>query len=181
MKKFLIFLSNRSFKTLYFLSDIAYYLIYYIVGYRKKIVRKNLVNSFPEKSLDEIKVIEKKFYRQFCDQIMEMIKMFTLSAEEMAKHFKNRTQSDINEELFVTEFAKYITNQPSALNSLSSQELEEISYNVHRLLDSILMGAHSSNLYENQVYEMSMKELAQRLDSTTMNNDFFERVINVSK
>lgn len=92
MKKFLIFLSNRSFKTLYFLSDIAYYLVYYIVGYRKKIVRKNLVNSFPEKSLDEIKVIEKKFYRQFCDQIMEMIKMFTLSAEEMAKHFSVENQ-----------------------------------------------------------------------------------------
>ena len=87
-----------------------------------------------------------------------------------------KSLGDINEELFVTEFAKYITNQPSALNSLSSQELEEISYNVHRLLDSILMGANSSNLYENQVYGMSMKELAQRLDSATMNNDFFERL-----
>lgn len=88
MRKFLMFLSKRSFKTLYFLSDIAYYLIYYIVKYRRKVIRKNLINSFPEKSFDEIIVIEKKFYRQFCDQIMEMIKMFTISFEEMDKHFR---------------------------------------------------------------------------------------------
>lgn len=95
---------------------------------------------------------------------------------ELAKHFKNRTQSDINEELFVTEFAKYITGQSSALDNLSTQELYEISYNVHRLLDSILMGSTSSNIYENQIYGMSMKELAQRLESATMNNDFMGRL-----
>ena len=121
--------------------------------------------------IGSIKFTNPKLY----DQLVQYSMQFK-GYEEMAKHFKNRTQSDINEELFVTEFAKYITNQPSALNSLSSQELEEISYNVHRLLDSILMGANSSNLYENQIYGMSMKELAQRLDSATMNNDFFERL-----
>ncbi len=88
MRKFLMFLSKRSFRTLYFLSDIAYYLVCYVVRYRKKVIRKNLVNSFPEKSLKEIRILEKKFYRQFCDQIMEMIKMFSLSSEEMSKHFR---------------------------------------------------------------------------------------------
>jgi KDO2-lipid IV(A) lauroyltransferase len=87
MRKLLIFLSKRSFRTLYFISDIAYYLVYYIVKYRRPIVRKNLVNSFPEKNLKGIKVLEKKFYRQFCDQIMEMVKLFSLSKEEMNKFF----------------------------------------------------------------------------------------------
>ena len=67
---FLKFLSRRSFKTLYVLSDILYYLAYYVVGYRRKVVRKNLVNSFPEKTEQEIKILEKSFYRQFCEQLV---------------------------------------------------------------------------------------------------------------
>ncbi len=83
---FLKFLSRRSFKTLYVLSDFLYYLAYYVVGYRRKVVRKNLVNSFPEKTDDEIKKLEKAFYRQFCDQIVEIIKQVSLTKEEMASH-----------------------------------------------------------------------------------------------
>ena len=43
---------------LYFLSDCIYYLLYYCIRYRRKVVRKNLVNSFPEKSLKEIITID---------------------------------------------------------------------------------------------------------------------------
>ena len=32
----------------YFFSDMLFPLIYYIIRYRRKVVRKNLVNSFPE-------------------------------------------------------------------------------------------------------------------------------------
>ena len=84
---FLRFLSRRSFKTLYALSTFLYYLAYYIVGYRKKVVRKNLTNSFPEKSAEDIMKLEKAFYRQFCDQIVEIIKQVTITPEEMASHF----------------------------------------------------------------------------------------------
>lgn len=83
---FLKFLSRRSFKTLYVISDFLYYLAYYVVGYRRKVVRKNLVNSFPEKTEEEIKKLEKAFYRQFCDQIVEIVKQITLTKEEMASH-----------------------------------------------------------------------------------------------
>ena len=84
---FLKFLSRRSFKTLYALSTFIYFLAYYVVGYRKKVVRKNLINSFPEKSDVELKKLEKAFYRQFCDQIVEIIKQVTITPEEMASHF----------------------------------------------------------------------------------------------
>lgn len=87
MRKFLLFLSRSSFKTLYALSNVVYFLMYYVIRYRRDIVKKNLVNSYPEKSEKELKTIEKNFYRQFSEQIMEMIKMFTLSSEEMSKHF----------------------------------------------------------------------------------------------
>jgi KDO2-lipid IV(A) lauroyltransferase len=68
------------------LSDFLYYLAYYVVGYRRKVVRKNLVNSFPEKTEQEIKILEKSFYRQFCDQIVEIVKQVTITNEEMASH-----------------------------------------------------------------------------------------------
>ena len=83
---FLRFLSRRSFKTLYALSTFLYYIAYYVVKYRREVVRKNLTNSFPEKTADENKKLEKAFYRQFCDQIVEIIKQVTITNEEMASH-----------------------------------------------------------------------------------------------
>lgn len=78
-------LSLLPLKILYLLSDMLYVLVHHVIGYRKKIVRKNLTNSFPEKSLDEIKQIEKGFYHFFCDYIVETIKQFSISKEEMKK------------------------------------------------------------------------------------------------
>jgi KDO2-lipid IV(A) lauroyltransferase len=76
---------------LYRISDILYVLIYHTVGYRKKVVYQNLTNSFPDKSSSEIKQIEKKFYRHFCDLIVESVKLFTVSKKELLKRvrFKN--------------------------------------------------------------------------------------------
>ncbi|MDD6784163.1 MAG: lysophospholipid acyltransferase family protein [Prevotellaceae bacterium] len=72
----------------YFFSDLMYPLVYYIIRYRRKIVRKNLVNSFPEKDLTEIKKTERKFYRFFCDYFVENIKALTMKKEDMMKRMK---------------------------------------------------------------------------------------------
>ena len=69
MKKFLYYitlpilfvLNKLPFRVLYWISDFFYFLVYYIVRYRRKVVRKNLVTSFPEKDIKEIVKIEKKF------------------------------------------------------------------------------------------------------------------------
>ena len=76
------------FGVLYFLADVVYYLLYYIVRYRRKIVRRNLAESFPEKDLPEIKRIEKKFYRFFADMTLESCKLASLSQEEMKLRMK---------------------------------------------------------------------------------------------
>jgi len=73
---------------LYRISDILYGLIYYLVGFRKKVVFQNLTNSFPEKSSVEIKQLARKFYRHFCDLIVESIKLFSISKEELIKRCK---------------------------------------------------------------------------------------------
>jgi KDO2-lipid IV(A) lauroyltransferase len=70
-------------RVLYLFSDLLYPLVYHVVGYRKKVVRRNLVYSFPEKTKEEIRSIEKKFYRHFCDFMMESIKQAHISKEEI--------------------------------------------------------------------------------------------------
>lgn len=81
------FISILPFRVLYLISDIFYILIYYVIGYRKKIVLSNLQLAFPEKSEKELLTIRKKFYHHFVDIFMEMIKTFTISKKELDKHY----------------------------------------------------------------------------------------------
>lgn len=71
---------------LYVFSDIFAFLNYYFIGYRRKVIINNLTNSFPEKSKRELKKIEKKFYRNFSDYLVESLKAMTIGENE----FKNR-------------------------------------------------------------------------------------------
>ena len=75
-------------RILYVLSDLIYPLVYYIAGYRREVVRKNLENSFPEKSEKEIREIEKRFYRHFCDYVLETVKLMHISDEEMRRRMR---------------------------------------------------------------------------------------------
>lgn len=81
-------LSYIPFWMLYAISDIMYYPLYYVIRYRREIVRKNLTESFPEKSLSEIITIEKKFYRFFMDMLLESSKIASISPNEMRKRMK---------------------------------------------------------------------------------------------
>lgn len=76
------------FSVLYVFSDILYFIVYYIVRYRRKIVRKNLYNSFPEKSERQIVKIEKEFYHHLCDCYFEAVKLLSISEEEMKRRMK---------------------------------------------------------------------------------------------
>lgn len=75
------------FKLLYAVSDGLYFLLYYIVGYRKKVVKANLNLVFPDKSEQEITVITKTFYHHLCDMVVEAIKSLSISESEMKKRF----------------------------------------------------------------------------------------------
>lgn len=82
------FISILPFRIFYWISDIVYFIVYYIIRYRKKIVRENLKITLPHLNDKERLSIEKKFYRHFCDLFMEMTKTMTISVEEMEKRFK---------------------------------------------------------------------------------------------
>ncbi|MCZ8286573.1 MAG: lipid A biosynthesis acyltransferase, partial [Bacteroidia bacterium] len=59
---FLYLISLLPFPLFYLFSDFVYFLLYRVLGYRKNVVFENLKNSFPEKSHQELKEIERKFY-----------------------------------------------------------------------------------------------------------------------
>lgn len=75
------------FKILYLVSDCLYVLLYYLIGYRKKIVYNNLKLVFPDKAEKELKQIQKKFYKHLCDMFLEMAKTMTISEKELKKRF----------------------------------------------------------------------------------------------
>ena len=85
---FLFVLNKLPMRVLHFISTLFYYPVYYIVRYRRKVVRDNLVKSFPEKELKEIIAIEKKFYRNLCDYFMEMIKYYGMSENDVKRYMK---------------------------------------------------------------------------------------------
>lgn len=92
-------ISILPFRVLYFFSDLLYLFIFYVIGYRKKVVQKNLEIAFPEISKKELKRIQKKFYHHFVDIFMEMIKSFTIKKERLDKHYKY-TNADLLNNLY---------------------------------------------------------------------------------
>ncbi|GAB4479147.1 MAG: acetyltransferase [Thermoflexibacter sp.] len=82
---------------LYWLSDFLFLVIYYLVGYRKKVVFENLKNSFPDKSSQEITYITKKFYKHFCDLLVESIKTSAMTFENFQKQIVVKNTELLNQ------------------------------------------------------------------------------------
>ncbi len=71
---------------LHIISDGFYGLIYYVLGYRKKVVMQNLSIAFPEKTEKEKELIAKKFYRNFTDTFIETVKLMSAGEKFIKKH-----------------------------------------------------------------------------------------------
>jgi KDO2-lipid IV(A) lauroyltransferase len=78
---FIYMVAVLPFGALYRLSDVLYHLLR-LSGYRKDVVLKNLRNSFPDKSDEEIKALNKSYYRYLCDLILETLRTLRMSEEE---------------------------------------------------------------------------------------------------
>lgn len=74
------------FTLLYLRSDFIFFLVYHVVRYRRKVVRTNLLSSFPEKSEKEIKSIEKHFYHNLCDLALEICKLLVMKPDDLKQH-----------------------------------------------------------------------------------------------
>ncbi len=81
-------LSLLPLRVLYVISDGMYLLLYYCFRYRKQLVADNLRHAFPKKTEQEIQFICKKFYRNFCDQWIETLKLLSMSKEELNRRIR---------------------------------------------------------------------------------------------
>lgn len=82
-------------RLLYCFSAVIFFLLHYVIGYRRKVIYQNLKNSFPEKPDAEIKKIQKQFYKNFADYLVETLKSFSIRQEEL-----NRRHTYSNLEVF---------------------------------------------------------------------------------
>ncbi|MBL7884893.1 MAG: lysophospholipid acyltransferase family protein [Bacteroidia bacterium] len=93
---FIIPISLLPFPILYGISNGLYVILYHLTGYRKKVVMENIRNSFPQKTTKEHEDICKKFYKHFCDLILESLKTFTISNKEVQKRVVCKNPEGIN-------------------------------------------------------------------------------------
>ncbi len=78
-------ISLLPFRILYLFSDFLFFWLYRVAGYRTKVVSQNLKNALPDKTPEELKKIEFEFYHHLCDVIVESLKSFTISSEQVLK------------------------------------------------------------------------------------------------
>lgn len=95
----LYLLSLLPMRLLYLLSDGLFFPLFHVVKYRRKVVEKQLEECFPEKSMQERRAIERQFYHFFCDYLVEVIKLFSISKEEMMRRMKFFGIEQVREEL----------------------------------------------------------------------------------
>lgn len=92
------------FRIIYMFSDVFYYILFYVIRYRRGVVQSNLKKSFPHKSEDEIRKLTKEFYHHLCDITLESIKGFTMSADEIIKRHRI-----VNQEMVESYYDKGIS------------------------------------------------------------------------
>ena len=97
---FLLLISLLPFSILYILSNIISFTLFYIIGYRRKMIKKNLTLSFPNLNINERNKIERKFYTHMCDIFLEMIKSMTISLSSINNRFR------VNNMELLTQFPK---------------------------------------------------------------------------
>lgn len=82
-----ILISLLPFRLLYVLSDLVYFLMYYVIKYRRKVIFHNIKIAFPDHTENQIVEIAKKSTRHLCDMIFEMIKTITISKSQLQQRF----------------------------------------------------------------------------------------------
>jgi len=132
---------------LYLISDFFYVLLYYVFGYRKAVVLKNISYAFPEKSEEEKQKIAKNFYKHFTDIMIESIKSFSISEKEILKRYKYKNPELVN---------KYAKEGKSI--ALVSAHLAnwEWSISTPLVLNIDIFGAY--NKLRNETFEKTLRE-----------------------
>lgn len=153
-------------RILYFISDIIYVIIFYLIRYRKVVVLKNLQQAFPEKSDAERLLIAKKFYKNFVDSILESLKLFSTGEEFIKKHCTADYAS------LDRLYDENKTCQMHAAHHFNWEWLNRvISLKMKQALVAVYMPL-SNKIFEKIIYRLRTKYGSVMLPATNMKNSF---------
>ena len=156
------------------ISRFFYFIVYYLIGYRKRVVRQNLQNAFPEKSEQALNKIEREFYQHFCDVLFETIKLFTMSKET----FKRHCQMDDNA---INTFQSYFDKNQSIIGVMGHMGNWEWAAMAHQVYFSRMITGVYHPL-SNKNFDHFMFKLRSRFggDLVSMKN-LYKRLIHLKQ
>ncbi len=167
---FIYVLSYLPIPVLHFKSSGFFLFVYYVFGYRKKVVLENLRNSFPHKTEAEINSICKAFYKHFCDVIFETIKATTISKKELAErcYFTENSKKIFNE--FVAKKQSVVI----VIGHCANWEWIPMSYQIN--FDQQLLGVYHP--LSNKVFDEFMLKMRSKFGGNIISmKDFYPFLI----
>jgi KDO2-lipid IV(A) lauroyltransferase len=84
------FLSRLPMWALYALSAFVYFLAYYLVRHRHKVIGDQLAKVFPSKSNAERNALHRRYLKNFCDVLVEVLKSVSMTPGDMVAHVQIR-------------------------------------------------------------------------------------------
>ncbi len=157
---FVWLISRLPMRILYGIADIFYFFIFYVFGYRKKVVLQNLQLAFPNKTDEERKSIAKKFFRHFMDIIIESVKTFSISEKEILRRYQYKNPELVD---------KYIKEGKSIALVGAHQGNWEWSTSMALILDIKCFGTYTKikNKYFDKVIKKSRGRFKGELVKTS--------------
>jgi KDO2-lipid IV(A) lauroyltransferase len=138
-------------RILYIKSDFFFFLLYYVIGYRKKVVLENLKLSFPEKSNEELKLMSKKFFKHFMDLLMESVKAFSISEKQILKRYAYKNPELVNN----------LFKQGRSIALVGAHQANwEWSISLPLVLDIPLVGAYTK--LNNRFFEKAVRDSREK-------------------
>jgi KDO2-lipid IV(A) lauroyltransferase len=80
------FISRLPLRALYAFSAFLYFLAYYVVRHRHRVIAEQIAQVFPTLDASGRAAIHKRFLRNFCDVLVEVLKSASMSAADMRAH-----------------------------------------------------------------------------------------------
>lgn len=161
-------ISRIPFWFIYRISDVLFWITFYIIRYRKSTVYKNLQTSFPGKTPEEIDILAKAFYRHFCDFILEAIKGMSISKAGINKRMKYANLDILTElaghhQSFALVSAHY--NNWEWLNNMPAKMMHEFmviyrplkNKNINRLVNYIRSRLNANLIPMDNIYREAFK------------------------
>ncbi|NCT09491.1 MAG: lysophospholipid acyltransferase family protein [Flavobacteriia bacterium] len=143
--------SRLPMRVLYVISDILFVLIYYIFGYRKEVVLRNISRVFPEKTDLEKKELSKKFFQHFSDMLIEIVKGFSMGKNEILKRYTYKNPELLN---------SFVKNKKSIALVGAHQANWEWSINLPLIAETEVFGAY--NQLRNPYFDATLKKSRER-------------------